>query len=305
MLRIDAAWVKVLLLSVATTSVLSACGESDADDDVTVPSGSQGSGGASTGGPDCDGYSNTCASTPAGTVCIPAGFFTMGSDEEVLSQDALTSPVRQVCMPSYAIQIHEVTVADYRTCVTNGACSEPLSSTNCNYYLSTLEGLEGRAEHPVNCVSLAQAQAYCEFVEMRLPTEAEWEKAARGVDGRRYPWGNDAPTCDHAVARLDSSLCPTDKTEPVGSKPLGDSPYGVKDMLGNVEEWVSDSYSEGVGYDPAALDNPQGSAGTYAITRGGNYVSSPEGNRLTAFYRSWGAGDAYHTRGIRCVAAPH
>lgn len=204
-------------------------------------------------------------------------------------------------MPSYAIQINEVTVAEYKTCVDDGACTQPPPETSCNYYLSSLEGLEERTAHPVNCVSLAQAQTYCEFVDMRVPTEAEWEKAARGMDGRRYPWGNDEPTCDHLVARVDSSLCFIDSTDPVGSKPMGDSLYGVKDMLGNVEEWVSDAYTEGVGYDPTELDNPQGGTGPSSIMRGGSYVSSPEGTRLTAFYRAWGAGDAYHTRGIRCV----
>src|SRR5574338_706593 len=101
-------------------------------------------------------------------------------------------------------------------------------------------GVAGKEKHPINGVNWYQAKKYCEWKGKRLPTEAEWELAARGDDGRMFPWGNDTPTCNHVV----SDSCGTSGTGPVGSKPLGDSPYGLHDMGGNVLEWCSDYYKE-------------------------------------------------------------
>lgn len=145
--------------------------------------------------------------------------------------------IHEVALERFRIDAYEVSVGDYARCVRAGACLPPVSSAQldkCNW-----ERLE-HENHPVNCVSLGHAEAYCTWRGGRLPSEAEWEKAARGTGGRLFPWGDDEPSCELTVMQTqDGPGCGRDDTWPVGSKPAGASPYGVQDMAGNVFEWTS------------------------------------------------------------------
>lgn len=137
---------------------------------------------------------------------------------------------RTIELPTFLIDRTEVTVGQYSACVEAGACSAPNTRNDCNF------GASGRRDHPVNCVDWEQARAYCAWAGKRLPTEAEWEKAARGVDGRRYPWGDEGPTPTRA--NLSGAHDGFSATSPVGRFLAGASPFGALDMLGNVSEWL-------------------------------------------------------------------
>ena len=153
---------------------------------------------------------------------VPAGEFTMGSengkDNEV--------PVHAVYLDAYEIGKYEVTNKEYYQCVQAGVCESP---NNQKYSLSEY------ATHPVTDVNWYQARAYCQWTGARLPTEAEWEKAARGMDKRIYPWGN---TLDRSYVNYSAG----GTTTVVGSYQSGVSPYGAYDMAGNVWEWTSSLY---------------------------------------------------------------
>ena len=211
-------------------------------------------------------------SVPAGMVLIPAGSFWMGCNTAVDTDcDDDENPYHEVALSTFYMDKTEVTVTAYGECVTAADCVAPSTSESfCNW------GKSGQDNHPVNCVNWDQATAYCEWAGKRLPTEAEWEKAARGTEGWTYPWGNEPATCEYAVMDDDGEGCGTGHTWEVCSRsPAGDSPYGLCDMSGNVWEWVSDWHDYEYYKNSPSL-NPTGPAsGSYRVIRGGDF-SSPE-----------------------------
>ena len=191
-------------------------------------------------------------------VYVPAGDFIMGSDYGDLDE----KPVHTVTLPSFWIDQTEVTNAMYAKCIAAGKCDLPrvnASSTRSNYFSNP-----EYADFPVINVMWGSAHRYCSWAGARLPTEAEWEKAARGTDGRTYPWGNESPN----ESLLNYSMNIKD-TVAVGSYPSGASPYGALDMAGNVWDYVADYYSDTY-YSISPSSNPKGPVtGKYIVIRGG------------------------------------
>ncbi len=202
-------------------------------------------------------------------VFVPAGQFQMGSTNADPDAGDEEKPAHTATVDAFWLDKTEVTNKQYRQCVEAGACEEPSCWDN---------GDLNAPDQPVVCVTWDDAQAYAAWAGGRLPTEAEWEKAARGSDGRLYPWGGDAPDCQDA--NFKGCL---GRTATVGSYPDGASPYGALDMAGNVWEWVSDWYDETY-YGDAPTDNPQGpDSGERRVIRGGSFDMSE--SRLRAAFR--------------------
>jgi formylglycine-generating enzyme required for sulfatase activity len=162
-------------------------------------------------------------------VTIAAGAFEMGSTRSPEEQ-----PVHRVALRAFEIDATEVTAAEYAECVRAGACEATWDGANCN------AGKHERANHPVNCVSWFQADAYCRWRNSRLPSEEEWEYAARGVQAAAYPWGAEPPDPRVCWKRWSPRL----GTCPVASFDDGKSPFGLFDMAGNVWEWTASGFSD-------------------------------------------------------------
>jgi iron(II)-dependent oxidoreductase len=228
----------------------------------------------------------SCKPVAQAEVAVAGGVLQMGCNAASgCSSDEL--PVHPVSVDTFAIDRFEVTVADYGACVTSGNCTAPAGSdADCNW------GKDGKATHPVTCVSWPQAQAYCQFAAKRLPTEAEWEAAARGLCGLSpscasqtplYPWGNDTPTCSWAVMVGDSGPgCDLGTTKGVGVMSTDRSPYQVRDMGGNAREWTADWYDASY-YAASPGGNPAGPAtGTQRVARGGSWQATTAQMRSTS-----------------------
>ncbi len=198
-------------------------------------------------------------------VYVPAGTFWMGSREDDPDADGDEYPQHEVFLDGFWIDQMEVTNRLYARCVAERACNAPYPSgshTRQTYY-----GDPQFADHPVINVSWNDALSYCQWAGKRLPTEAEWEKAARGTDARKYPWGNTPP--DRTLANYGGN---EGDTVEVGRYPAGVSPYGALDMAGNVYEWVADRYDARY-YDQSPRDNPAGpSSGTLRTVRSGAWL---------------------------------
>ncbi len=252
----------------------------------------------------------------ANQVPIPGGTFWMGDQE-------LAKPVHKVTLSPFCIDKTEVTVAAFRACVQAGDCPPPSATVEwkdikpedkTKWSQFCTWGKTGLDRHPINCVDWKQASAYCEWTGGRLPTEAEWEYAARGNDGRSYPWGNEPPDAKRlnacgsecasmAKKRFDAIWTPMytgddgwPATAPVGSYPKGASPFGVLDMAGNVWEWTADNFAD---YSEEAVTNPQRSRpdALPRVYRGGGWrrsepalVHAPFRGRIVPGYRNFDLG---------------
>lgn len=205
--------------------------------------------------------------------CVPAGEFVMGSADS--GGAAKDETPHKVYLDGFWIDHTEVSNAQYQTCVQAGACLEARCS-----YTSTPD----LPDVPVACVSWVDAVAYCKWAGGRLPSEAEWEKAARGSDVRTYPWGNQEPDCSMANYARESGMC-VGKAAVVGSYPSGASVYGALDMAGNVWEWVNDWYGSNY-YTLLRATNPTGPAtGRWRVLRGGSWAQgSDDMHSATRFY---------------------
>ncbi len=211
----------------------------------------------------CD--NNACIISGSDMVRIPGGAFVRGSVEGQGDPDE--EPQKTLIMPTFYIDRTEVTNAQYHACVDAFACTEPSDTTDYDD--------PSKASNPVVFVDWGQARDFCQWMNKYLPTEARWEMAARGDDGRVYPWGNSYPDC----AKANFSGC-SGHTAPVGTHPAGASLYGALDMAGNVYEWVNDRYSETY-YADAPMEDPLGPAdGDLRVIRGGGFSSMPENIRV-------------------------
>jgi formylglycine-generating enzyme required for sulfatase activity len=228
-------------------------------------------------------------------VIVEAGEFLMGSTETDKDAKSDERPQHKIFLESYFIDRTEVTNAMYKACVDAGACTPPVqtnSLTHLDYYSN-----HEFDEFPVIHVNWNQALAYCRWRKARLPTEAEWEKAARGTDGRTYPWGEEID-CTRANYG-GSNGCVADTAE-VGSYPDSASPYGLLDMSGNVLEWVNDWYLDNF-YETSPLKYPKGpSSGERRIARGGSW-NSPDNLLRVATRQYFAPSTANAYIGLRCA----
>jgi formylglycine-generating enzyme required for sulfatase activity len=217
-------------------------------------------------------------------VAIPAGSFTMGSDKD--SPDA--APAHQVDLPAYSIDKFEVTNADFAKFVEATGYKTDAEKSGEKGWVAYAEGKDN---HPVVKVSWNDAKAFCEWMGKRLPTEAEWEKAARGTDGRTYPWGN-----DWDPKKANGKEAGLRGTAAAGSFGAGASPYGAMDMAGNVWEWTADWFQP---YPGNKTENPYYGE-KYKVTRGGAWFE--EAAQLTTFNRNATSSTAANDDlGFRCA----
>ena len=254
-------------------------------------------------------------------VYIPAGAFKMGSSEEIMLTECqryrddcvygfyqAVAPVHTVELAGFWIDQTEVTNAMYALCVQDGACRQPdefILLDQPDYYNSP-----EFANYPIMEVTWEDARTYCAWAGRRLPTEAEWEKAARGPDERLYPWGNDQVTgnrdnfCDRNCPRsyqdtgLDDGYA---LTAPVGSYPDGASPYGVLDMAGNLREWTSSLYWP---YPYQSNDGREDlSVAGYRVVRGGHWDGTADFG-LSAYRFEDHPDYQSSCVGFRCASSP-
>lgn len=248
-----------------------------------------------------------CAEAPEGMSCVPGGAFLRGHD----SKDKNARPQQKIWLTTFYIDRHEVTNAAYKACIKAGKCNE----AGPRY-----RGYDDDAQ-PITGVSWFDARKFCEAQGKQLPTESQWEKAARGPDGEINPWGDEPATCDRAVIMNDKGRAcgvqkPGSKPEAgriwkVGQKPAGR--YGLHDMSGNAEEWTLDWYTsdwEACGESCQGLD-PKGPCDgaksckgfNKRVLRGGSWYWP--GENATGIHRRANvpSNRPYHHFGFRCAAS--
>ncbi|MGZ3418932.1 MAG: SUMF1/EgtB/PvdO family nonheme iron enzyme [Polyangiales bacterium] len=259
---------------------------------------------------------------PAGMAEIPGGKFFMGSD----TGEENEKPAHNVTLSPYCMDLHEVTVEDYKKCSDGGDCKRAwavvdwpdITPKEKKTYtpLCNINDPEGKAKHPVNCIDWQMAVTYCEAQKKRLPSEAEWEFAARGPDGRVYPWGDELPDETHlnacgkecldwgrktgeqvkAMYKGDDGF---PNTAPVGSFPKGASRYGLVDVVGNVWEWTFDWDGK---YTADSLTDPKGpSKGEDRVVRGGAWNGAFASWVRPSFRYSFPPETKSHAVGFRCA----
>ena len=234
----------------------------------------------------------------ANQVLVPGGTFMMGAGD--LSPESV--PVHEVTVSSFCLDLTEVTVGMYAQCVAAGICKPADTGPTCN------ATLPDRKQHPINCLGWDYASKYCAWaagdvagVVGRLPTEAEWEYAARYDDQRDYPWGNAPPAnqaCWYGNADVPAHTCA------IGSYPAGNAKLGLQDMAGNVYEWVFDGYAD---YAAGPATDPTGPPGAFQakrVARGGSWDVTTKQRNLRAGARLWFTYYlGYSTLGFRCARA--
>jgi formylglycine-generating enzyme required for sulfatase activity len=263
-------------------------------------------------------------------VIIPGGKFTMGSDDPRFK---LWQPAHTVTLDTFCLDTFEVTQAAYRACVAEGACARPGpisfskvgGETDAAHEkllsaygeLCTFDNAQ-QGRHPINCVSWPLADAYCQSRGKRLPTEAEWEYAARGAEGRTHPWGDEPGDALHlngcgsecTAWEREHRLSPSPRlfeasdewpgTAPVGSFPKGMTKQGVYDLAGNVWEWTQDWFET---YKADEVVNPKGArAGARKAIRGGGFNSGMQMWLDPAFRYHQMATASSPAIGFRCAA---
>ena len=247
-----------------------------------------------------------CLDAVVGMACIPGGRFVRGSD-----RNRREKPVESVWVDTFYMDVTEVTSAAFEACVTRGAC-KPAKTGYSDF---------DRPKQPRVGVSWYDAAAFCRANGKHLPTEAQWEKAARGVDGRTYPWGEETATCERSIirdatgrgcgVRKKGTKPETGRTWEVGSRAA--NPYGLHDMSGNAWEWVADWYSSSYAAcgDACRGLNPRGPCGgaepcrgrKYRIVRGGSWYWRADRATTTFRERHFPSNDPYHHYGFRCAAS--
>ncbi len=216
-------------------------------------------------------------------VLIPAGTFIMGSERGFDNE----KPVHDVTLDAFYMDVYEVNNMLYKACIEAGGCQLSESTGEVHYTNSKY------VDHPIVFIDWEQAKTYCEWRGARLPTEAEWEYAARGTDGRTYPWGEGI---DKTFANYNQYV---GDTIAVGSYEKGKSPFGIYNMAGNVWEWVSDWYDA---YPGNTISNSEYGR-TYKVVRGGSQYNG-EINLHTSFRNWYLASSRVDNLGFRCARDP-
>jgi formylglycine-generating enzyme required for sulfatase activity len=249
---------------------------------------------------------------PGTMAAIPSGTFVMGTPEGDGAEDE--HPPHQVQVTGFCIDRTEVTVARYASCVAAGGCAAPSTLPSAGAaWQDVCNGIRSdRMQHPVNCVTWTEAMTFCRWAGGRLPTESEWEYAAKGGDEHRFPWGDEAPTSTRANAcgtecrrafPASTAMYESDDhwpaTAPVGSFPAGANPFGLLDMAGNVAEWTSDRYGR---YPVDTVADPTGPVtGSGRATRGGGWLNGGVGALRAAFRDQNPISYRGRSVGFRCV----
>jgi formylglycine-generating enzyme required for sulfatase activity len=243
---------------------------------------------------------------PEEMILIPAGTFVMGN---VNAGETEKPPHKVVITQAFYIDHTEVTAGDYNKCVAAHKCTPSgvhgpnVDDAVIAKFASFCTGADPNNERkPINCIDFAQAEAYCAFVEKRLPTEAEWEYAARGSDERVYPWGNTNPTCTMGNFARNAGECagrPRGTTE-VGAFSEYTSPFGAVDMAGNVWEWVADAFDPKAYTQETQQDPYVNKASDKGILRGGSWDFSASVAKTT-FRLKFDRHTGQISIGVRCA----